>query len=219
MKYYQYKIDIKKLNFLCTLLFIPLFIIIFFLRIYNFINITFLVLYFLWMFLHEFLHGIGFSLSKGINHKNIVYGACLEKGIFYCMCKEKISKSGIIISLLFPFFFIGVFTYFLGLIINSPILILLSLFNIVGCVGDLAMFFAFIKLPDFRYLDLDDCTGFTLISQNDLSNYRLFGINLEKVDDYKCLGLAKDYRKFTFSKLSLIIFVLMIVFLFIDIVM
>ena len=54
------------------------------------------------MFLHEFLHGLGFSLGKGVLHKSIVYGAYLEKGIFYCMCKQLICKKDIMVSLLFP---------------------------------------------------------------------------------------------------------------------
>lgn len=216
MKYYKYSIDIKKLNVICILFFVPLFFLIGMMNIFDCINLRFLLLYFIWMFIHEFFHGIGFSFTKNIEHKNIVYGACLEKGVFYCMCKEMISKNGIIISLLFPFFFLGVFTFFLGVVVNSNILILLSLFNIVGCVGDLAMFFSFIKLPDFKYVDLDDCTGFFLVSDVDLTNYKLYGINLIEIGDYSDLDKASDYKKFTISKLSFIIFILMIVFLFFD---
>ena len=178
MKYYRYSMDMLFLNIFCVLIFIPIFIFIYLLGYGRFINFTVLVLYFLWMFLHEFLHGLGFSLSKGINHRNIVYGANLEKGIFYCMCKELISKKNIMISLLFPFTFIGIFTFFLGLLINSPVLVILSLFNVAGCAGDLAMFISFLKLPSFRYVDLDDCTGFVLVSMNDLSRYKLFGMKL-----------------------------------------
>lgn len=218
MRYYRYSMNMKKLNIICSLLFVPLFIIIYIMNIFSYINLTFFVLYFLWMFLHEFVHGLGFSLSKGIKHKNIVYGACLEKGIFYCMCKERISKSGIIVSLLLPFFLIGIVTFFLGLHFNNNTLILLSLFNIVGCVGDLAMFFSFLKLPDFSYVDLDDCTGFVLISDNDLSKYKLFGVDLVEVGNYTNLGVANEYKKFTISKLSFVIFVLLILFLILDLV-
>lgn len=219
MKYYRYSMNIKRLNIICTLLFVPLFFILYFLGIFRYFSLSFLILYFLWMFLHELFHGIGFSLNSGIKHKNIVYGACLEKGIFYCMCKQKISKNNIIISLLFPFFFLGVFTYFIGLIINSPILVLLSLFNIVGCVGDLFMFFAFIKMPDFQYLDLDDCTGFVLISEFDLSHYKLSYFNLDETGNYRDLSLAKNYKKLSISNFSFIMFILMFIVLFIDIIM
>lgn len=216
MKYYRYSMNMKKLNIICLLLFIPLFIVIYVMDIFNYMNLTFFLLYLFWMFLHEFIHGFGFSLSNGIKHKNIVYGACLEKGIFYCMCKEKIKKNDIIISLLLPFFLIGIITFFLGLYFNNNILVLLSLFNIVGCVGDLAMFFSFLKLPDFSYVDLDDCTGFVLISDSVLSKYKLFCVDLVEIGNYTNLGVAHEYKKFTISKLSVIIFVLLILFLILD---
>lgn len=215
MKYYRYSMDMKKLNVFCFVLFIPIFFFIYFLGIGSYINFTSLVLYFFWMFLHEFLHGIGFSFGN-INRKNIVYGANLEKGIFYCMCKELISKKNIMISLMFPFVFIGVLTLFVGFVINSPILIILSLFNIAGCAGDIAMFFSFLFLPGFSYIDLDDCTGFVLVSKSDLSKHKLFGMNLVEVGNYDSLSLAQDYKKITVSKLSWIIFIVMLVFLFVS---
>jgi len=213
MKYYRYSMDMVKLNIFCLILFIPIFIFIYFLGYGTYVNLITLIIYFLWMFLHEFLHGIGFSLSKGIDHKNIVYGANLEKGIFYCMCKELISKKNIMISLMFPFVFIGVLTLILGFVIDSPMLIILSLFNIAGCAGDIAMFYSFLFLPSFKYVDLDDCTGFILVSDNDLTKNKLFGMNLVEVGDYDDKCKAHDYKKFTISKLSWIIFIIMIVIL------
>ena len=94
MKYYRYSMDMKKLNIFCVIIMIFVFIIIGCLGIFSYLDFRCLILYFFWMFLHEFIHGIGFYVS-GAKHKNIVYGANLEKGIFYCMCKEKISKKGI----------------------------------------------------------------------------------------------------------------------------
>lgn len=211
MKYYKYSMNVKVFNVICTLGYIPLFIIIFLLNILEYVDLYFLAVYFLWMFLHEFIHGIGFSLSKGVLHKNIVYGACFEKGIFYCMCKQRISKRGIMVSLMLPFLLIGVVTLVIGFIFNLPILILLSLFNILGCVGDIIMFISFIKMPFADYLDLDDCTGFVLISDKDLSKYKLFGLDLIEVGDISKLESAKDYKKITISKLSLIIFIVLIV--------
>jgi hypothetical protein len=192
------------------------FIIIGFMGLFPYLNLECWILYFFWMFLHEFIHGIGFYIS-GVKHKNIVYGANLEKGIFYCMCKEKISKKGIMISLLFPFTFIGVITLVVGLIINCPILIILSLLNIAGCAGDIAMTLAFIKLPQFSYLDLDDCTGFVLVSDNDLSKYKLFGLDLVESGSFSKLGKASDYKKFTVSKLSWVVFGLLVLVLLISI--
>ena len=209
MKYYRYSMDMKKLNIFCVIIMIFVFIIIGCLGIFSYLDFRCLILYFFWMFLHEFIHGIGFYVS-GAKHKNIVYGANLEKGIFYCMCKEKISKKGIMTSLLFPFVFIGIITLVIGFIINSPILIILSLLNIAGCAGDIAMIVSFIKLPDFSYLDLDDCTGFVLVSKSDLSKYKLFGMDLIESGSYSKLGKASNYKKITISKLSWIVFGLLV---------
>lgn len=216
MKFYKYSMNMKVLNIFSLALFIPFYLIIVFLGYSSFIDFRCLVIYFLWMFLHEFLHGIGFSLNHGIDRRKIVYGANLEKGIFYCMCKDKISKNGILISLMFPFFFIGVLTLIIGFVFNIPILVILSLFNIAGCAGDLAMFFSFVRLPMFSYIDLDDCTGFVLVSESDLSSYRLFGMNLVESGDYSNMGRASDYKKFTISRLSWIIFGVMLLSLFIS---
>lgn len=211
MKYYKYSLNMKVLNIFSICLFIPFYIIILGLGYNEFINFNTLVLYFLWMFLHEFLHGVGFSLSPSIDYKKIVYGANLEKGIFYCMCKDLISKKNIMISLMFPFFFIGVVTLVIGFIFNVPILIILSLFNIAGCAGDIAMFLSFLRLPSFSYIDLDDCTGYVLVSEYDLSNYRLFGMNLVESGKYNDSMRTKDFRKFTISKLSYVVFLIVII--------
>ncbi|MBP3920300.1 MAG: DUF3267 domain-containing protein [Bacilli bacterium] len=207
MKYYKYQLNMTLLNFLCVFLFFPLFVIMYLLDLS--FDFSFLIFYFLWMFLHEFLHGFGFIINKGINRKNVVYGACLEKGILYCMCKQKIGKKCIMISSILPFFLIGIFTFFLGMIFNNKLLELLSLFNIVGSVGDLVMFFDFLRLPDFLYTDLDDCTGFVLISDCDLSKYNLFGMKL--IDCGDDFGEPKFFSKFNFSKFSIIVFIVLIV--------
>ena len=215
MKYYRYSMNMKTLNIFSLVLFVPFYILICFLGYSSYVDFKCLILYFLWMILHEFLHGVGFSFSN-VSHKSIVYGANLEKGIFYCMCKDNISKMGIMISLMFPFFFIGVLTLIFGFIFSVPVLIILSLFNIAGCAGDLAMFYSFIRLPNFTYTDLDDCTGFVLVSDNDLSSYKLFGMNLVESGDYSNLSRANDFKKFTISKLSSIIFGILLLFLLIS---
>lgn len=216
MKFYKYSMNMVLLNVLCVVLFIPMYILICYMGINSYIDYKFLIICFFWMILHELLHGIGFSFSKGINHKNIVYGANLEKGIFYCMCKQRISKKNIMISLLFPFTFIGIFTLIIGLFFDFPILINLSFFNIAGCIGDIVMFVSFLRLPYFEYIDLDDCTGFVLVSSNDLSKYKLLGLKLVDCGDYTDSMIANDYRKLTITKLSYFIFMFLILLFFIE---
>lgn len=214
MKFYKYVLDIKLLNFLSVILIFPLMIFIFSFDLGKNINFSFVFIYFLWMFLHEFFHGIGFWFNNDVDRKNIIYGACLEKGIMYCMCKQSISKKSILISIAFPFVFIGIVTLLIGFIFDIEILILLSLFNIVGCIGDIVMFINFLRLPQFSYTDLDDCTGFVLISSDDLSRYRLFGIKLVNSGPFEGLEKPSNYKKLNFSLFSTLVFIGLIILVF-----
>ena len=55
------------------------------------IDIPLLILMFI---VHELLHAVGFRFFGKAKSKNITYGVNLEKGVFYCTCKEEISKKG-----------------------------------------------------------------------------------------------------------------------------
>ena len=101
--------------------------------------IVILVLLILYMLLHELLHGIGYRITGSKSNK-IKYGIELEKGIFYCLCKQNVNKKNIMNSLLFPLFYIGIVTYILSFILISHYLLILSIFNISGCVGDIFTF-------------------------------------------------------------------------------
>ena len=81
--------------------------------------------------LHEFLHGVGYFLG-GCKLKNIQFGICLEKGIFYAMAYQKITKKNILISLQMPFMIIGVITLIISTIFKLPLLALLSVINFSG---------------------------------------------------------------------------------------
>ena len=98
MKYYKYSykekiIPIRFVLLIVIVLFLPL-------EISSpnglLIDIPLLILMFI---LHEVLHAVGFRFFGKAKSKNITYGVNLEKGVFYCTCKEEISKKGILISL------------------------------------------------------------------------------------------------------------------------
>ena len=102
------------------------------------------VVMFLWMVLHEILHGT-FYILGGAKRKNITYGAALEKGIFYCRCGEYVNKKTIMRSLMAPFTIIGVITLIIGIIAKQWWLVMLSGMNIGGAGADLCMFFFFLN--------------------------------------------------------------------------
>ncbi|MBQ2873064.1 MAG: DUF3267 domain-containing protein [Bacilli bacterium] len=152
--------------------------------------------------IHEILHSIAYCIY-GAKFKNIVYGIALEKGVFYCLCKENISKKNILNSLFFPLFYMGIVTYIISFIINSPILLILSIFNIVGCCGDILAFLFLVKLDkNIKFSELDDATSFAVYSDKDISKKKSLGIKyIETKDKIE----RKDLIKIKISKWSYII--------------
>ncbi len=160
-----------------------------------------------YLLLHEVLHSVSYCLN-GAKFKNVTYGAHLEKGVLCCLCKQNITKRNILISLLFPFFLIGVITYIIGIYTNNIVLILLSIINISGCSGDLMMFVGLSSIKNFEYSEYDDPTSFGIYTNEDISKMKLFG--LKYVGSKEKLEI-NDYRKFDINKGNFI--ALMIIFL------
>ena len=84
--------------------------------------VMFIIYLFGYFLLHELLHSIGYVIN-GASFNKIVYGIKLEKGVFYCLCKQNISKKNISYSSIYPLFFIGILTYIIGIIFNFPLLV------------------------------------------------------------------------------------------------
>lgn len=214
-KYYKYKMNIGIINVISLILFI-LPIIPIFKKINNFVSNSsiktlgiVLIAYFFWMLLHEALHGLAHLLC-GTKLKDISFGAALEKGVLFCLIRKEVSKKQILISLIFPFFFIGVVTYIIGLIIDSPILLILSIFNIGGASGDLLMFYHFMKLDkDITYIEPGDGTSFYLTSCN-LKNKKMFGLDFVEEGEYKEDMFNEKTKTIDISKTSWIYFVVCI---------
>lgn len=176
-------------------------------------NVFFLFLLLIgYLFLHELLHGVGYILG-GCDRKNIKYGLALEKGILYCMAYQEVSKKNILLSLQMPFTLIGVITYIIGLIINSKILVFLSILNIMGAAMDIVMFLYILKLDkDVIYSEVDAPDKFVLISKEDLSKKKSLFFEVVEVKDYN----KKDYlnkidKRFDCTKKSFIILLIFVV--------
>ena len=212
-KYYSYEINPVLLNILATILFIFLLAILpiaFNLSFTSNITPLFFVLIFFWLILHEILHAVGFGIFKGTKWSNITLGMLIEKGIFYCMCKQEISKANILVAIAFPFFFIGIVTLIIAIFINSFLLYFLSIINIAGAIGDIVMFFAILSMPkEVKYLDIDDQLTFTMISEKPLKE-KYFSIVLKDSGKYNFEKMkSKDFTKIIISKPSKI-FILII---------
>ena len=223
-KYYTYSLNMTILNILAIILLILVSVIVYILEYkdnyYMTTSLTNLfILMFIWLIIHELLHGIGFLIFKRVKLKNITLGMFLEKGVFYCMCKQKIDKRIILTSLLFPLTFIGIITLIIGMIINSYVLVLLSITNIVSAIGDIVMTIFFLKCPnDIIYLDLDDCTSFTVLTNKNIDSIKVPGITLKDKGIYNPKVMySKDKRRIVISKLSYILLALIFILLIISI--
>ena len=156
-----------------------------------------------YLVLHEILHSIGYVVN-GAKFNRITYGIHLEKGILCCSCKQEIKKHTIMWSLVYPFLFIGVITYIIGIIYKIDILVLLSIVNISGCSGDLMMFFAFLKLKSFKFFEYDNPIAFGITTDIDMENKKMFALKKIEEDDFKqTVG-----KKVTVSKTSILILIL-----------
>lgn len=208
-KYYLFKFNMKFLNIFSIILLI-LSVGLFYLLYGNnslmavgMVGNSFMFLYIPYLIFHELLHSLSYVLF-GANFKNITYGAHVEKGVLCCLCKQNITKKNILNSLLCPFIVIGIITLIVGIVVNNPLLILLSLSNISGCSGDLVMFYHLSRLNNYEYSEFDDPTAFAIYTKEDLSNKKMFG--LEYIDKKDKL-VRKDLKKITVSKQSIIILI------------
>ena len=212
-KTYVYKMNLVSANVLCIGILIVLWVftgllgIKFFNKGTNYFILFIAVI--LYLMLHEFLHGVGYFIG-GTKRKNITYGIELEKGIFYAMAYQKLTKKNILISLQMPFMVIGVITYIIGFIFNIPFLVILSIINISGAAMDLAMFFYFLRLPkDFTYSETGNPDEFVVISSNDLTKKKSIFLKLVEVKDYKEKDFEfKDIKKIKITKLSIVLIIL-----------
>ena len=170
-----------------------------------------MLLYLFWIALHEVLHGIG-HIINGVKINKTSFGAAIEKGVLFCLIRKEVSKKDILISLIFPFFFIGIVTYIIGMIIDNPTLVILSIFNISGASVDLLMFYNFMKLDkDITYIEPGDGTSFYLMSNN-LKNKKLFGLDLIEEGTYsEDMFKGKKYKVFDISKTSYLFFSIMLI--------
>ena len=161
-----------------------------------------------YLIIHEILHCTSYVLH-GASFKNITFGAHLEKGVLCCLCKQNISKKNILISLLYPFFFIGICTLVIGLFIDDYPLVLLSLFNIAGCAGDLLMFIGLVSIKNYQYSEYDDPTSFGLYTSDNLENHKMFGLRYVGVQDSL---VREDFKKIDINAFSAIVLLALMIF-------
>lgn len=219
-KYYLFNLNINFMNILAFVILIALWILTinikggeFFL---NSLTTTTFILYIVIMITHELLHGFSYYIHGGEKDK-IVFGAALEKGILYCLCKQNISRKNILWSSMYPLIFIGVITYIIGLIFNLPILAMLSMLNLSGCGGDICTFLYISRLnKNIEFSETDDPTVFAIYADYDVSKVKHIGLKYK--EDAETIE-RNDLTKIKISKPSKIIFIVLIIIIIMNILM
>lgn len=215
-KYYRFDLNAKTLNILASILYIIFFIWLF--NRYDFsIDFIILLIFIIYLSIHEICHGLGFSLFAK-NKKNIKYGVVAEKGIFYALCQEEINRTGILISLMFPILILTVIPLIINIFINNPTILFLAMSNLIGAIGDIFLIILVLKLPkDITYIDFDNNIGAYFICDKDISKVKSFGLKCEDCGNYDKSLIDKSipfiYISSPSKKFFVFFFILLIVLL------
>jgi hypothetical protein len=163
-----------------------------------------------YLLLHEAFHGIGYYLG-GCKWNNISFGILLEKGIFYCMGYQELTKKNILLSLQMPFTFLSVIPYIIAVIFHLPVLAWLAVINFMGAAMDMAMFIYISRIGDCHYGESGAPNEFVLITSKDLSKKKSIFLRLKEVKDYKKQDFVfQNIKRFQWTKFSIIILLVII---------
>lgn len=98
--------------------------------------LLFFILFFASIFIHEVLHGVGWSLWTEGKWKSIYLGIMWEYLTPYCHCKEPLRPKKYLFGVLLPFVVLGIGLYIVAFITGSRMIYILSLLNIFCAGGD-----------------------------------------------------------------------------------
>lgn len=208
--YYRFDMDLKLMNALASILYIIFFIYLFSNTYFDTFDFSFLalIILFLYFALHEICHGIGYALYTK-NKKNIKFGAILEKGVFYAMCQEEISKKGIIVSLIFPIIILTIIPLPFALYFKNSLVFFLAITNLIGAIGDIFLIKLVLKLPnDITYIDYDNNIGAYFICNEDISNIKSLGLKCAETNKHEEKLINQDIKSIYISDLSKKIFII-----------
>ena len=221
-KYYKYELNMLLMNILAIVIFVVPIIILEICGFHTIVNIQpsiFIIGMVFYLILHELFHGLGYSLFAK-DKKNIKFGIVLEKGVLYAACQEKINKNAILISLLLPTIFLSIITFPIGMILNLNYLVIYSIINFAGAIGDILMTVLIVRGPkDLEYLDYNNDIGAYLISKSDLSEFKSLGFHLTEQGIASEKKVDKSIKRFYVSKTSGLILMLLIFIYIINIIL
>lgn len=108
--------------------------------------------------IHEFIHGLGWSISCKQGWKSIDFGL---NGIMpYCHCKEALDSDRYLLGVLMPFLVLGLVIAVIAFIFSNMWLVLTAVVNIFLAGGDLLIAFYLRKNPKAKIIDHPTDPGF-----------------------------------------------------------
>lgn len=110
-------------------------------------TVLFVILYIIFIVLHEAFHLIGFMIFGKVPMKALKYGINLELGVAYATTAHPLYNHAMKKALLLPFWTTGILPTIIGFYVNSTVLILVGTFFMAGAVGDFAMYKELRKYP------------------------------------------------------------------------
>ncbi len=119
------------------------------------------VLLFITTPLHEFLHGLGWSIFTKNGFKNIYIYLPLGISDACCHCTEPLNYKHYIIGNIMPIIVLSIIPAFISFLTEIPVIFYFSLFNAFGCGSDVSNTLLAYKNRDKLILDYPTDCGFT----------------------------------------------------------
>jgi hypothetical protein len=119
------------------------------------------------MLVHELIHGLCFLFFAKEGYKSVKIGFIWKLLTPYAHCKEPLSKSHYIISVLMPGIILGLIPMVIGLFFGYFFLFVFGLFLTLGAGGDLIIFVLAYRLSaDKKLLDHPSECGFFIVDKS-----------------------------------------------------
>lgn len=100
-------------------------------------SVIFIVLFVAFVVLHEFIHGLTWSMFSEHHFKDIEFGFMKEYLTPYCTCLVPLSKGHYILGALMPCFVLGIIPLALGIVLGSSLLFWTGIIMTLSAGGDI----------------------------------------------------------------------------------
>ena len=122
--------------------------------------IFFFALFFASIFVHELLHGFGWSLNCKDGWKSIAFGVMWSSLTPYCHCREPLKFGSYSVGLYLPFCVLGLGLFAVSMIVPNNTVFLLAVLNMLSAGGDLTIGCYLLKHKNGLILDHPTDCGF-----------------------------------------------------------